>query len=286
MLGRLGAELVLFESGASYQAGIDLTCDMAARDPHIFLPRQFENPLNADDHEHTTGQEIIAQAGGPVDAFVSGFGTGGTIAGVGRALKARWPAVQIIAMEPSGEATPGEFPCCHRIEGVAQNFEPPLLRRAPIDRRLAVSGSDAMLMARRLHREAVAEQDRLGREAEAEARSSVASYAVDKAAYYTGQLVGDKWYVAAVNALVGLLLGLVDVVRGFTRPALTLYTIGLTTYMFIWIQNIVAKMGLEQFTPTEIKNLTMQIVGAVLYLTTVSFVWWFGTRPPKQGNDK
>lgn len=156
------------------------------------------------------------------------------------------------------------------LRGVADKLES--------DRQIAMVEADG--------REAVAEQDRLGREAEAEARSSVASYAADKAAYYTGQLVGDKWYVAAVNALVGLLLGLVDVVRGFTRPALTLYTIGLTTYMFIWIQNIVAKMGLEQFTPTEIKNLTMQIVGAVLYLTTVSFVWWFGTRPPKQGNDK
>lgn len=153
LLRRLGAELVLFEGGPSYQAGIDLTVAMAAEDPRIFLPRQFENPLNAEDHEHTTGQEIIAQAGGELHAFVSGYGTGGTIAGVGRALKQRWPGVQVIAMEPSGEVVPGELPCCHRIEGVSQNYEPPLLAGAPIDRRLAVNGAEAMRMARRLHRE-------------------------------------------------------------------------------------------------------------------------------------
>jgi cysteine synthase A len=153
MLRRLGADLVLFESGPSYQTGIDLTLEMAANDPWIFLPRQFENPLNAEDHEHTTGQEIIVQAGGEVHAFVSGFGTGGTIAGVGRALKNRWPGIQVVAMEPSGDAAPGECPCSHRIEGVAQSYEPPLLRMAPIDRRITVSGADAMRMARRLHRE-------------------------------------------------------------------------------------------------------------------------------------
>ncbi len=153
LLRRLGAELVLFETGASYQAGIDLTRTLAAEDARIFLPRQFVNPLNAVDHEQTTGQEIIAQAGGEVDAFVSGFGTGGTLAGTGRALKTKWPRVQVVAMEPSGDATPGEFPCCHRIEGVAQNYEPPLLASAPIDRRLSVSGGEAMRMARRLHRE-------------------------------------------------------------------------------------------------------------------------------------
>lgn len=153
LLRRLGAELVLFETGSSYQAGIDLTREMAARDDRIFLPRQFENPINAEDHEQTTGPEIIAQAGGEVHAFVSGFGTGGTLAGTGRALKTKWPKLQVVAMEPSGDATPGEFPCCHRIEGVSQDYVPPLLAQAPIDRRVAVSGGDAMRMARRLHRE-------------------------------------------------------------------------------------------------------------------------------------
>jgi len=153
LLRRLGAELILFESGTSYQAGIDLTRQLASEDPRIFLPRQFENPLNAEDHEETTGHEIITQTQGEIHAFVSGFGTGGTIAGVGCALKSKWPKIEIVAMEPSGEAMPGELPCCHRIEGVSENYEPPLLAMAPIDRRIQVKGNEAMGMARRLHRD-------------------------------------------------------------------------------------------------------------------------------------
>lgn len=153
LLRRLGAELVLFEGGVSYQAGIELTREMAAADSRVYLPRQFENLLNAEEHEEGTGQEIIAQSGGELHAFVSGYGTGGTLAGVGRALKARWPGLRVVAMEPSGELMPGELPCCHRIEGVAQDYEPPILGMAPIDRRVRVAGGQAMAMARRMHRE-------------------------------------------------------------------------------------------------------------------------------------
>ncbi|MDP0492293.1 MAG: cysteine synthase family protein [Verrucomicrobiota bacterium JB023] len=152
LLYRLGAELELFDCAGSYQAGIDLTREMAAADSNIFLPRQFENPLNADDHAETTAQEIIGQAG-EVHAFVSGYGTGGTIAGTGRALKEKWPHLKVVCMEPSGDALPGEFPCCHRIEGVSVNFKPALLEGAPIDQKIAVNGRDAMEMTRRLHRE-------------------------------------------------------------------------------------------------------------------------------------
>ena len=59
-----------------------------------FLPRQFENPLNAADHEHTTGQEILQALPGPIDAFVAGYGTGGTLAGVGKAIKQRYPGAK------------------------------------------------------------------------------------------------------------------------------------------------------------------------------------------------
>jgi cysteine synthase A len=153
LIQRLGAELELFETAGSYQAGIDLTLEMAAKDPRIFLPRQFENPLNAADHEETTAQEILRQVCGPVHAFVSGYGTGGTLAGCGKAIKARWPQARIAAMEPGDDTLPGECPCCHRIEGVAQGYVPPLLRQAPLDERVPVAGADALAMARRLHRE-------------------------------------------------------------------------------------------------------------------------------------
>ena len=154
IIQQLGAELILFESGGNYQTGIEMTRAMAAKDARIFLPRQFENSLNADDHEHFTGAEILRQMPGPIDAFVTGFGTGGTLAGCGKAIKRRWPDARIIAMEPAEQSLlAGEFPCCHVIEGVADGFIPALMRAAPIDGNLKVSGAAAMAMTRRLHRE-------------------------------------------------------------------------------------------------------------------------------------
>ncbi|HEV2328347.1 MAG TPA: cysteine synthase family protein [Verrucomicrobiae bacterium] len=154
LIRQLGAELVLFDSGGMYQTGIELSRRMAAADPRYFLPRQFENALNAQDHEQTTGQEIIEQAGGPISVFIHGFGTGGTLAGCGWAVKKRWPTARVIAMEPAEHALlAGECPCCHFIEGVADGFIPPLSQAAPIDEHMEVTSTEAMAMTRRLHRE-------------------------------------------------------------------------------------------------------------------------------------
>lgn len=154
LIRQLGADLILFDSAGMYQTGIDLSRKMAADDSRYFLPRQFENPLNIEDHELTTGQEIISQVDGPIDVFVHGFGTGGTLAGCGRAIKKQWPKSRIVAMEPAEQALlAGECPCCHFIEGVADGFIPPLLRDAPIDEHVKVKSADAMAMAQRLHRE-------------------------------------------------------------------------------------------------------------------------------------
>jgi|ERR1051326_1114435 cysteine synthase A len=154
IIRQLGAELILFKSGRGYQTGIDLSREMAARDRRYFLPRQFENPLNAEDHEHSTGQEILRQVPGPIDAVVAGYGTGGTLAGVGRAIKQRYPEAKIFAMEPAEAALLcGEMPCCHQIEGVADGFIPELLRSAPIDGEFKVTSADATAMARRLARQ-------------------------------------------------------------------------------------------------------------------------------------
>ena len=150
LIRQLGAELILFKSGG-YQTGIDLSREMAAKDNRYFLPRQFENPLNAEDHEHSTGQEILRQVPGPIDAVVAGYGTGGTLAGVGRAIKQRHPKAKIFAMEPAEAALLcGEMPCCHKIEGVADGFIPELLRSAPIDGEVKVTSAEAIAMARRL----------------------------------------------------------------------------------------------------------------------------------------
>ncbi|HYC70835.1 MAG TPA: cysteine synthase family protein [Opitutaceae bacterium] len=154
LMRHLGAELQLFKADRGYVTGIELSQEMAARDPRYFLPRQFENELNALDHEHGTGVEILRQMDGRIDAFVAGYGTGGTLKGCGRALRAALPRVLICAMEPAEAAMlSGEMPCCHRIEGVAGGFVPPLLRGAPLDRHLKVSSADALAMTQRLARE-------------------------------------------------------------------------------------------------------------------------------------
>jgi cysteine synthase A len=155
LLRRFGAEVILLPTGDTYQAGIDRSREMAARDARYFLPRQFENPLNAEDHEHTTGQEILRQAPAPIDAFVAGYGTGGSLGGCGRAIKARFPAARIVAMEPAeAELHAAECRCCFCIEGVAgQGFVPPLLRTAPLDATVKITSEEAMQTTRRLHRQ-------------------------------------------------------------------------------------------------------------------------------------
>ena len=154
LLKQFGAEVQLFTATRGYATGIELSREMAARDPRYFLPRQFENPLNALDHEEYTGPELTQQMDGRVDAFVAGYGTGGTLTGCGRALRRINPRVRIIAMEPAEAAMlSGECPCCHSIEGIAGGYVPPLLRDMRFDAVIKVSSADALAMARRLNRE-------------------------------------------------------------------------------------------------------------------------------------
>lgn len=155
LMRHFGAEIELFAPTEGYATGIAMSREMAAADARYFLPNQFENPLNALDHEETTGPEILRQIpGGRVDAFVSGYGTGGTITGCGRALKAAHADTLVVAMEPTEAAMlAGEMPCCHAIEGIAGGYIPPLVRQAPIDRKCKVSSTDALHMTQRLARE-------------------------------------------------------------------------------------------------------------------------------------
>jgi len=154
LIEQFGGEVQLFKASQGYGTGIQLSKEMAAKDARYFLPCQFENQLNAQDHEEHTGREILSQMHGLVDAFVSGYGTGGTITGCGRAIRAANPAAKIYAMEPAEAAMlSGEMPCCHFIEGVAGGYVPPLLRSAHIDAPVKVSSVDALNMTRRLNRE-------------------------------------------------------------------------------------------------------------------------------------
>jgi cysteine synthase len=154
LMRHFGAELQLFKPVNGYGTGIALAEQMAAADPRIFLPRQFANPLNAQDHVDHTGREILAQLPGRIDAFVSGYGTGGTLNGCSRALRAAHPGLKVVAMEPAEAAMlSGEAPCCHSIEGVAGGYLPPLLEGVQIDWPEKVSSAEALAMTRRLARD-------------------------------------------------------------------------------------------------------------------------------------
>ncbi|HET7535547.1 MAG TPA: cysteine synthase family protein [Candidatus Didemnitutus sp.] len=154
LIQHFGGELQLFTADRGYVTGIELSQQMAAADPRYFLPRQFENLLNARDHEHNTGVEILRQMRRKVDAFVSGYGTGGTLRGTAAALRKANRKVRIIAMEPAEAALlSGESPCCHSIEGVAGGFVPPLLRGVKLDGHEKVTSADALTMTRRLARD-------------------------------------------------------------------------------------------------------------------------------------
>ncbi len=153
IIQHFGAELILF-ADAGYKRGIEMTREMAAADPRYFLPRQFENPLNALDHESETGIEILEQMEGQIDCFVSGYGTGGALAGCSRALKKGNAQTQIFAMEPAEAALlTGEEACCHWIEGIAGGFVPPLLQGVELSGVVKVSSREAMEMTLRLNRE-------------------------------------------------------------------------------------------------------------------------------------
>ena len=154
LLEHFGAEVVLFNAGRGYRTGLEMAEQMAADDDRVFLPRQFENPLNARDHQEHTAREILQQLPGPIAAVVSGYGTGGTLNGVGSGLRAVHPGLRVVAMEPAEAAMlQGEAPCCHAIEGVAGGYLPPLLDGVAIDEAVKVSSADALAMTQRLARE-------------------------------------------------------------------------------------------------------------------------------------
>ena len=149
-----GAEVVLTPAAAGMRGAIDRAMELQAENPEYFLPQQFMNPANPAIHERTTGVEIFEQMDGQIDAFVAGVGTGGSISGVGRVLKEKVPAVQIIAGEPAGSAVlSGQEPGVSYIEGIGAGFVPDTLDRSVVDEVHTIVDDDAFDMARRLARQ-------------------------------------------------------------------------------------------------------------------------------------
>jgi cysteine synthase len=154
MIAAFGAELELIPSLLHISDARKQAEARAARDPKIFLPRQFENVDNPRAHAVTTGPEILAQAGPDIDAFVMGVGTGGTLMGVAEALRKVRSRVRIVAVEPAESAVmSGEVPGCHGIQGLADGFIPEIVDMSRVDQVIKISTQDAIAMAMRLSRE-------------------------------------------------------------------------------------------------------------------------------------
>ena len=147
LLRLYGARVELVESLGGMNEAVD-AARAAARDDDVFLPDQFSNPANPEAHRIGTGPEILAALDGRVDVFVAGVGTGGTITGVGQALKDRNPGTQVIAVEPLSSAVlSGSAPGPHRIQGIGAGFVPAVLDTEIVDEVIACSDDDAIEIA-------------------------------------------------------------------------------------------------------------------------------------------
>jgi cysteine synthase len=147
LLRLYGARVELVESLGGMNEAVD-AARAAARDDDVFLPDQFSNPANPEAHRTGTGPEILAALDGKVDVFVAGVGTGGTITGVGQALKEHNPKAQIVAVEPLSSAVlSGSAPGPHRIQGIGAGFVPAVLDRDLLDEVIACSDEDAIELA-------------------------------------------------------------------------------------------------------------------------------------------
>ena len=151
MLRAYGAEIVLTPGSEGMAGAVARAKQIIATTPNAVAANQFANPANPAIHEKTTAEEVWADTDGKVDIFVAGIGTGGTITGVGRVLKARKPSVQIVGVEPKdspllteGKAGP------HKIQGIGANFMPEVLDRGSYDEIIDVELDDALRVARDL----------------------------------------------------------------------------------------------------------------------------------------
>ena len=146
-----GAELVLTEGSKGMSGAIAKAEELAREIPGGFVPGQFVNAANPKAHFETTGPEIYRDTDGDVDIFVAGVGTGGTVSGVGAALKANNPKVKIVAVEPEDSPVlSGGKPGPHKIQGIGAGFVPKNYNSAVIDEVLQVSNDDAIRTGREL----------------------------------------------------------------------------------------------------------------------------------------
>lgn len=151
LLKALGAELVLTPGANGMKGAIARAEELKAATPGAVILQQFDNPANPAMHERTTGEEIWRDTDGVVDIFVAGVGTGGTVSGVGAALKKHNPGVKVVAVEPTDSPVlSGGAPGAHKIQGIGAGFVPKNYNPVVVDEILQVTNDDAIRAGREL----------------------------------------------------------------------------------------------------------------------------------------
>jgi cysteine synthase A len=153
LLKFFGAEIVLTPGEKGMKGAIEKAEEIMKENPGAYMPQQFKNEANARIHRETTAEEIWRDTDGKVDIIVAGIGTGGTITGVGEALKARKKELKVVAVEPEKSAVlSGENPGPHKIQGIGAGFVPDVLNTGIIDEIIRVGDEESAEASRLLGR--------------------------------------------------------------------------------------------------------------------------------------
>jgi len=154
LIKALGAELILTPDAGGIAGSVQRVRKMAAENPRVFVPQQFENPDNPRIHYTETAVELWRQMSGDIACFVAGVGSGGTLQGVGTFLREHKPGARIIAVEPKNvSALLGHEPGLHQIQGIGDGFIPAVLDVKLVDEVVEVSDEDAIETTRQLGRD-------------------------------------------------------------------------------------------------------------------------------------
>jgi len=150
MLTHLGAEIVLTPASKGMTGAVKEAEKLQSEIPGAVILQQFKNPANPSIHERTTAEEIWKDTDGKIDILVSGVGTGGTVTGIGRALKKKNPALKVVAVEPEDSPVlSGGAPGPHKIQGIGAGFVPDILDKGVIDEILQIGNETAFATARK-----------------------------------------------------------------------------------------------------------------------------------------
>jgi len=154
ILKLFGAQIVLTRGLDGMTGAVKKAEELHKNTPGSFMPQQFKNPVNPDIHRKITAREILDATDGALDAFVAGIGTGGTISGVGEALKNFNKNIKIYGVEPAGSPVlSGGKPGAHKIQGIGAGFIPDVLNRGVIDEIIKVSDYNAIDILRKMAKE-------------------------------------------------------------------------------------------------------------------------------------